>query len=126
MVNSMSSTGGIGLPPRGARIVLGDPNGKWVIFEDGTGSRKIQFDVNEATNLARGPLGPGTGSAQTGAFVGPDGKVVVVEGMHRLEAAKGGTVILRKLAVCLVCLDGSSMTFGPNDRVRFSTEWLYD
>jgi hypothetical protein len=49
--------------------------------------------VSEASNLTKGPLGPGRGTPETAALVGPDGKVVVVEGMHRLEAAKRGTVI---------------------------------
>jgi hypothetical protein len=64
-----------------------------MIFEDATGAKKIQFDVSEASNLAQGPLGPGRGTLRTGAFVGPDGKVTVVEGMHRLEAAQGGAQI---------------------------------
>jgi hypothetical protein len=80
-------------PPPGARIVQADPNGKWVIFEDAAGAKKIQFDVNEAKNLAAGPLGPPRGTPTTGAFVGPDGKVTVVEGMHRLEEAKAGAQI---------------------------------
>ncbi len=93
LVHNTSGTGGIGQPPQGAKILQTDPNGKWVIFEDAAGAKKIQFDVSEASNLAKGPLGPGRGTPETGALVGPDGKVVVVEGMHRLEAAKGGTVI---------------------------------
>jgi RHS repeat-associated protein len=83
----------VGMPPQGARIIQTDPHGAWVIFEDATGVKKIQFDVTEASNLAKGPLGPGRGTLQTGAAVGQDGKVVVVEGMHRLEACKGGAQI---------------------------------
>jgi hypothetical protein len=82
----------VGKPPQGATILQTDPHGTWVIFEV-NGVKKIQFDVSEASNLTKGPLGPGRGSPETGAFVGPDGKVVVVEGMHRLEAAKAGAQI---------------------------------
>jgi RHS repeat-associated protein len=83
----------VGNPPPGAKILQTDPNGKWVIFENADGVKKIQFDVSEASNLAKGPLGPPRGSPPTGAAVGPNGKVVVVEGMHRLEAAQGGAQI---------------------------------
>lgn len=83
----------IGVPPQGGKVLQSDPNGKWVILEDATGMKRIQFDVSEASNLAKGSLGPGRGTPETGALVGPDGKVVVVEGMHRLEAARGGTAI---------------------------------
>jgi hypothetical protein len=92
-VHNASGTGGIGRPPKGARILLTDPNCKWVIYEDTAGVKKIQFDVSEASNLTQGALGPSRGTPQTGAAVGPDGRVVVVEGMHRLEAAKVGAQI---------------------------------
>jgi hypothetical protein len=85
--------GSVGNPPQGARILQTDPNGKWVIFEDAAGAKKIQFDVTNAENVAKGPLGPGRGTSRTGAFVGSDGKVYVVEGMHRLEAAQAGAQI---------------------------------
>lgn len=93
LVHNASGTGGIGQPPQGAKILQTDLNGKWVIFEDAAGAKKIQFDVSEASNFAKGPLGPGRGTLITGAKVGPDGKVIVIEGMHRLEAAKGGAQI---------------------------------
>jgi hypothetical protein len=97
LVHNTSGTGGIGQPPQGAKILQTDPNGKWVIFEDAAGVKKIQFDVNAAENAAPKPLpprGPGkVATPQTEAIVGPDGKVYVTEGMHRLEAAQGGTVI---------------------------------
>jgi hypothetical protein len=64
-----------------------------VIFEDATGVQKIQFDVTEASNLAKGPLGPPRGTDPTLATIGPNGKVVVMEGMHRLEAAQAGAQI---------------------------------
>jgi hypothetical protein len=97
LVHNTSGTGGIGQPPQGAKILQTDPNGKWVIFEDAAGVKKIQFDVTAAENVAPKPLpprGPGkVPTLQTEATVGPDGKVYVTEGMHRLEAAQGGTVI---------------------------------
>ena len=80
----------VGNLPQGATILPTDPNGKWVVFEDTTGRKKIQFDANEAENLTKGSLGPGRGTPETAALVGPEGKVLVVEGMHRLEAAKAG------------------------------------
>lgn len=97
LVHNTSGTGGVGKPPRGATILQTDPNGQRVIFEDAAGVRKIQFDVNAAENVAPKPLPPrGPGKRPTlgtKAFVGPDGKVYVTEGMHRLEAAQGGTAI---------------------------------
>ncbi len=64
-----------------------------MIFEDATGAKKIQFDVTAAEPFAKPPLGPGRGSVETEALVGPDGKVIVLEGMHRLEGAKAGDII---------------------------------
>ncbi len=90
-------TGGIGRPPQGAKILQADPNGKWVIFEDAAGVKKIQFDVTAAENVAPKPLPPSrpgkVPTPRTEAILGHDGKVYVTEGMHRLEAAQGGTVI---------------------------------
>lgn len=84
----------VGKLSQGANVLRTDPNGKWVIFEDAAGAKKIQFDVSAASNVAKGPLGPGTGqSTNTGAFVDQNGKVNVVEGMHRLEAAQAGVQI---------------------------------
>jgi hypothetical protein len=92
-----AGTGGIGQPPQGAKVFQTGPNGKWVIFENAAGVKKIQFDVTAAENVAPKPLpprGPGKGpTSRTEAKVGPGGKVYVTEGMHRLEAAQGGTVI---------------------------------
>ena len=89
----------IGNPPQGANILQTDPNGKWVIFEDAAGVKKIQFDATAAENVAPKalpPRGPGKRiTPRTEAIVGPDGKVYVTEGMRRLEAAQGGAVIPR-------------------------------
>jgi hypothetical protein len=83
----------VGQPPQGAKILQADPNGKWVIFEDAQGVRRIQFDVTVADRGATAPLGRSRGTEITGAYVRPDGTVHVVEGAHRLEAAKGGASI---------------------------------
>src|SRR5262249_55764138 len=95
LVPNMSGSA-IGQPPQGAVILQTDPNGKWVIFEV-NGVKKIQFDVTAAENVAPKPpppRGPGKRpTLQTEATVGPDGKVYVTEGMHRLEAAQAGARI---------------------------------
>jgi hypothetical protein len=97
LVQNASGPGGIGQPPPGAAVLQTDPSGKWVIFEDANGVKKIQFDVTAAENVAPKPLpprGPGKRpTPRTEAAVGPDGKVYVTEGMHRPEAAQGGAVI---------------------------------
>lgn len=96
-MNNTSNSGGTGQPPQGAKVLQTDPNGKWVIFEDANGVKKIQFDVTAAENVAPKPLPPRMPgkmpTLRTEAKVGPDGKVHVTEGMHRLEAAQGGTLI---------------------------------
>ncbi len=76
----------------GAAIVRADPNGRWVIFEQ-NGIRYIMFDSRHARPLSNGPLGPGRNSPETGAAVGPDGNVLVLEGMHRLEGIQRGATI---------------------------------
>jgi len=87
----------MGKPPPGAKVLQTDPNGRWVIFEDANGVKKIQFDVNAAENVGPKPLPPRgprkKATPRTEAQVGSDGKVYVTEGMHRLEAAQGGTII---------------------------------
>lgn len=87
----------VGKPPQGANILRTDPNGKWMIFEDAAGVKKIQFDVTAAENVAPKPLPPrGRGTKPTRqmkASVGSDGRVYVTEGMHRLEAAQNGATI---------------------------------
>jgi hypothetical protein len=97
VLSSFQSAAPIGRVPEGARILRTDPNGKWVAFEDAAGAKKVQFDVTVAENVAPKPLPPrGPGKAETPrteATIGPDGKIYVTEGMHRLEAAQGGTVI---------------------------------
>jgi RHS repeat-associated protein len=87
----------VGRVPQGARRIRTDPNGHWVAYENADGTREIVFDVSHATNAGPKPLpprGPGKPvSPQTAAMIGPDGKVLVTEGMHRLEAAQGGAII---------------------------------
>ena len=82
----------IGRVPQRASVVRTDPGGRWVIIEQ-NGERFIQFDVRHASPLARPPLGPPRGTPETLAAVGPDGNVIVLEGMHRLGAAQGGAII---------------------------------
>lgn len=87
----------VGKLAQGAKILQVDPNGKWVIFEDAIGVKRIQFDVKAAENVGPKPLpprGPGKiDTLRTEARVGQDGKVYVTEGMHRLEAAQNGATI---------------------------------
>jgi hypothetical protein len=82
-----------GNPPPGSTILQTDPNRKWGICKDSAGKKRIQFDASEARRMSKGPLGPGRGTPLTGAAIDPNGKVVVVEGMHRLDAAKAGVQI---------------------------------
>ena len=78
LVQNMSGPGGIGQPPQGAKILQTDTHGKWVIFEDAAGVKKIQFDVTAAENVAPKPLprrAPGKRiTPETKATVGPMGK----------------------------------------------------
>ena len=82
---------------RGSKVVRSDPNGAWRIIEDADGVRKIQFDASQASRLSKGPLGPGRGSQATNAAIGPDGKIIVLEGKHRLEAIQQGAKIPKEL-----------------------------
>ena len=78
---------------RGSKVVRSAPDGSWRIIEDIDGVRKIQFDASQASRLSTKPLGPGRGSLPTSAAIGPDGKVIVLEGKHRLEAIQRGARI---------------------------------
>ena len=82
----------IGQYPEGRTILRLDPNGKYVIFEQ-NGTNKMQFDVNAAEPATTGPLGPPPGTPRTAATIGSDGKIYVLEGMHRLEGAQAGGTI---------------------------------
>ena len=63
------------------------------MFENAEGVKKIRFDASEANRFSKSPLGLGRGSVDTAASLGPDGKVLVSEGKHRLEAIRRGANI---------------------------------
>ena len=71
--------------------------GHWVVYEAENGRRLIQFDSRFAHNAAPKPLAPSMPdripTSRTAAMVDANGNVLVIEGMHRLEAAQGGALI---------------------------------
>lgn len=53
-------------------------------------SERIVFDPRYATPFASGSLGPPRGTPETLAVIWRDGRVLVLEGMHKLELAQLG------------------------------------
>jgi RHS repeat-associated protein len=70
-----------------------DPWGRWAVMVDGDRHQTLLFHPRYASPFAPGPLGPGRDSYITAAIVMPDGRVVVLEGMHRLVGAQSGAII---------------------------------
>jgi RHS repeat-associated protein len=77
--------------PTNARNWFIDRLSRWIIYEDVNGNLRVQFNVQYADPPAN--LGPSRGTPQTGALVRPNGRVLVVEGRHRLDAAQAGAII---------------------------------
>jgi hypothetical protein len=88
----------IGNVPKGAVVLEVHPDGKWVIYQDASGTKRIQFDAKCAQNFKdpspRAPGMPGgRPTPQTLAGIDKEGKVLVAEGRHRLQAAQRGGAI---------------------------------
>jgi hypothetical protein len=80
--------------PSGAKVVqAGD---SWVVLEYEGGMQTIRFKASEATQTESRPAikGGRSGSPETEAYITPEGKVFVAEGIHRLNAVavEGETV----------------------------------
>jgi len=71
--------------PYGARIIGTDPHGEWIAYEAPNGAQQLRFRAWEAW-LANEPASTPNNTNITSATIDSDGRVVVLEGLHRTRA----------------------------------------
>jgi hypothetical protein len=71
--------------PQGARIVGQDPNGHWFVYEMPNGAQQVRFRAREVW-LTNEPTVMPNNTSITLATVHWDGRLVVLEGLHRTRA----------------------------------------
>ncbi len=81
-----------GLPPN-AHLLAVDPNGNYIVYESRTGLQVMRFRASAAW-LANEPTIIGNNSPARIAAILPDGRVLVVEGLHRTRAMARDRVML--------------------------------
>jgi hypothetical protein len=71
--------------PQGAGIIGKDPNGHWILYELPNGAQQVRFRASEAW-LPNEPTVTPNNTTITLATVHGDGRLVVLEGIHRTRA----------------------------------------
>jgi hypothetical protein len=71
--------------PQGARIIGTDSNGHWIAYEMPNGARRVRFRARDAW-LPNEPSVMPNNTNITLAIVNRDGRLVVLEGVHRTRA----------------------------------------
>ncbi len=71
--------------PQGAGLIGEDPNGHWIVYEMPNGAQQVRFRAREAW-LPSEPTATRNNTNITLATVHWDGRVVVLEGIHRTRA----------------------------------------
>jgi hypothetical protein len=79
--------------PQGAGIVSEDPNGRWIVYEMPSGAQQVRFRATEAW-LPNEPTATPNNTNITLATVHPDGRLVVLEGLHRTRAVARDRVLM--------------------------------
>jgi hypothetical protein len=79
--------------PQGAGIIGKDPNGHWIAYEMPTGAQQVRFRASEAW-LPNEPTVTPNNTNITLATVHWDGRLLVLEGIHRTRAMARGRVMI--------------------------------
>jgi hypothetical protein len=79
--------------PQGAGIIGTDPNGHWIAYEMPNGAQQVRFRASQAW-LPNEPTVMPNNTIRTLATVHEDGRLVVLEGMHRTRAMARGRVMI--------------------------------
>jgi hypothetical protein len=79
--------------PKGAGIIAKDPNGHWVVYELPNGAQQVRFRAREAW-LPNEPTVLLNNTNRTLATVHGDGRLVVLEGLHRTRAMARERVLI--------------------------------
>lgn len=79
--------------PQGARIMGKDPNGQWIVYEVPNGAQQVRFRAREAWFPNEPTVLPNNTNI-TLATVHEDGRVVVLEGIHRTRATARERVLI--------------------------------
>ena len=78
---------------QGARIIRRDPNGNWIVYEMPNGAQQVRFRAREAW-LPNEPTVTPNNTNITLASVDRDGRLVVLEGIHRTRAVARERVMI--------------------------------
>jgi hypothetical protein len=81
-----------GLPPE-ARMIDQDPHGRWIVYEMANGAQQIRFRARDAW-LPNEPTVTLNNTNITLATVLGDGRLVVLEGLHRTRAVARERVLI--------------------------------
>jgi hypothetical protein len=79
--------------PQGARIIAKDTNGHWAAYEMPNGAQQVRFHAQEAW-LPNEPTATPNYTNLTLATVHGDGRLVVLEGIHRTRAMARGRAMI--------------------------------
>ena len=79
--------------PQGAGIIGTDPNGHWIAYEMPNGAQQVRFRASEAW-LPNEPTALPNNTNITLATVHGDGRLVVLEGIHRTRAMARERVLI--------------------------------
>jgi hypothetical protein len=79
--------------PQGSRVLGTDPNGSWILYETPHGAQQIRFCAREAWFPSE-PTPTLNDTINTSATIFPDGRVVVMEGLHRTRAVARQRVMM--------------------------------
>jgi hypothetical protein len=84
-VRDANITAAAGCLPPAARRIASDSNGRWIVYESPNGPQQVRFRAWEAW-LANEPTLTPNYTIITLATVHEDGRLVVLEGIHRTRA----------------------------------------
>jgi hypothetical protein len=71
--------------PQGANIIGTDPNGHWIVYEMPNGAQQVRFRAREAW-FPNEPTATPNNTNLTLATILGDGRLVILEGIHRTPA----------------------------------------
>jgi hypothetical protein len=79
--------------PQGASLIGKDPNGQWIVYEMPNGGQYVRFRARDAWLPNEPTVSPNNTSITLATFYG-DGRLVVLEGIHRARAMARDRVMI--------------------------------
>jgi hypothetical protein len=79
--------------PEGADVIATDPNGQWIVYQTTNGAQQVRFRAHEAW-LPNEPTASPNNTNFTLATIHTDGRLLVLEGIHRTRAMARERVVI--------------------------------